>query len=162
MYSIKAFKQFETHRGVAYSANLYKGTKKVGSISNSGVGGMTDVDFIADDYAGRQAAAAEFAEWVRENLTNVSAAEFITEDSSQGHLVEMGAEMLIEWNDNAKASRKGMVYRIPAENFWEITRGTVNAPDSPEVRAWLRERQPDAEVWDINTHSWVALTPATV
>jgi hypothetical protein len=43
-YTIKGYKEFETSRGVAWSGNIYKGTKKVGSISNRGDGSCNDVE----------------------------------------------------------------------------------------------------------------------
>lgn len=43
-YTVKGYKQIETSRGIAWNGNIYKGTKKIGSISNRGDGGCDDVD----------------------------------------------------------------------------------------------------------------------
>ena len=42
-YTLKAYKMMETNQGIAYSANIYFDGKKIGSASNDGRGGMTDV-----------------------------------------------------------------------------------------------------------------------
>jgi hypothetical protein len=44
-FVVKAYKQLEGRRGIAWSCNMYFGTKKVASIENEGCGGGTEINF---------------------------------------------------------------------------------------------------------------------
>lgn len=46
---MKSYSTTETDRGVAWSCNLYLNGKKLGMVSNRGDGGMTHIDFGADE-----------------------------------------------------------------------------------------------------------------
>lgn len=48
--AVKNYKHRETRRGLAYSANIYIGTKKIGTVENSGDGGATDIRFLERKY----------------------------------------------------------------------------------------------------------------
>ena len=45
---VKSYSRTETHRGVAWSCNVYLDGKKLGMVSNDGSGGMTRVDIGID------------------------------------------------------------------------------------------------------------------
>lgn len=45
---VKSFSMTETHRGVAWSCNVFLDGKKLGMVDNSGNGGHTDIGFDTD------------------------------------------------------------------------------------------------------------------
>ncbi len=46
---VQSYSTTETDRGVAWSCNLYLNGKKLGMVSNRGDGGMTHIEFSADE-----------------------------------------------------------------------------------------------------------------
>lgn len=154
MYSLKAVQSWNGAReGVAYNANLYCGTRKVGSVRQDGNGGSTFVVFSPD-----RSGEAAFAAWVRENCAASWISEYVTADSEDSSVAELGADMLFEWWDNDRLSRNKTLFRIPAANAWEVVVRTLNTPDSPQSRAWILQRYPTAEVWSRTLHTWETLS----
>lgn len=116
-YSVKGVKTLETHDGQALTAALYHGSKKVGSIEDSGTGGGIWPHFntVLDDL--------EFTAWVKSLGDAHYPASRGMDAMTFPHTSESVLEMLLDEYDRVKsdarmdrAAKTKLIYREAADS----------------------------------------------
>lgn len=156
MYTIKNLRTMQGHDGGAFSATLYKDSRKVAVIVQEGHGGMTDVDFFGADRADSDRMANEFAEWVKVNCADHWIAEYVNEERGDGPAA-LGAEMLVERHEEGKRlarhAKTKVLFRLPDDDA-DGCRTLAHGGDPEAATARLRSKYPTAQFWDPTTGLW--------
>ena len=158
MYTVKNVRSAAGRDGEAFSATLYCGSKRVAYIVNSGCGGMTDVDFIADSRAEADAMEQEFAAWVRANCAGHWIAQYVDAERGDGP-VALGADMLVEqvqrrqWLN--RNSRGQLLFRVAGDDEDAVrVLSRIGVNELAQACAMVAGKYPDAEIWDPTTSTW--------
>ena len=114
LFVVKAYKEKEGRRGLAWSCNMYFGSKKVATIDNEGCGGGTEIHF------NKHSEQVEFISKIREIGFDKAMIESFSHDNNEDgklfykpdhkfcdySLLEAFAEFLVVEFENKKAVKR--------------------------------------------------------
>lgn len=135
-WTVKAVKSVEHNKGLSYSGNLYRGTKKVATFVEHGCGGPMSIEYFDDD------AKADFL-----LLSN-----FVHGDDHTEADAVMVAELLIaemvdqyEYIKRIRRDRKKKTY-FSVEEHGDVTEFVIDAPYSKCVVDMILENKGDITI----------------